>query len=173
MPDQGLLDVLRRSGGLVAISRQLAIAPSAALAAVNALMPLVRGGFRRKVEQAGNRGAGLAELHDLLDQLGAAPLAGRLLQDDFVESAADRSAGAAMVAAIFGSEVLTRQAIDAAAVQSEVDRDTVAQVVPLLVMLAAGYLAARGGRLSLAERLAELGPLLGLDGESNPLDALA
>ena len=78
-----------------------------------------------------------------------------------------------MVAAIFGSEVLTRQAIDAAAVQSEVDRDTVAQVVPLLVMLAAGYLAARGGRLSLAERLAELGPLLGLDGESNPLDALA
>lgn len=81
MPDQGLLDVLRRSGGLVAISRQLAVAPSVALGVATALMPLVRGGFRRRVEQARDFGAGVADLHKMLELLDAAPLAGRLLQD--------------------------------------------------------------------------------------------
>lgn len=172
MPDQGLLDVLRRSGGLVAISRQLAVAPSVALGVATALMPLVRGGFRRRVEQARDFGAGVADLHKMLQLLDAAPLAGRLLQEDFVPSATDRSAGTELVAALFGSEAGAKQAIAAAANQSGVDRDIVAQTVPLLATLAAGYLAARGGRLSSPEWLAELGRLLGLDEESNPLDAV-
>ena len=116
MPDPGLLDVLRRSGGLVAVARQLDVAPPVVLAASTALLPLVRAGFRRDVEQA--------------------------------ESLA-------------------------AAAQSEIPAETVAQVLPLLAMLAGGYVSARAGRMSATDCLAELGPLLDLAGEPNPLDALA
>lgn len=168
MPDPGLLDVLRRSGGLVAIARQLDIAPPAALAAATALLPLVRAGFRRDVEQAENLSAGLTTQLRWLEEMGGGALASAVLQSDQVGS----HAGEAMVARIFGPG-LTTQVIAAAAVESELPGDVVAQVLPLLVMLSGGYVAARAGRMSEADRLAELGPLLGLEGGPNPLDALA
>lgn len=168
MPEQGLLDVLRRSGGLAAVSRQLEIAPPLALAAANALLPLVRGGFRRRVEQADSLGTGLTELLVWLEGLGGGSLAGAVLQSDAVSP----DAGQTILADIFGPQ-LTGAVVAEAAVQSKVTPATVQQVLPLLAMLAGGYVAARAGRMSAADRLAELGPLLDLEGQPNPLDALS
>lgn len=167
MPDPGLLDVLRRSGGLVAIARQLDIPPPEALAAATALLPLVRAGFRRDAEHAETLSAGLTAQLLWLEELGGGALASAVLQNDQSGS----RPGEAIVARIFGPG-LTPQVVAAAAAQSELPAETVAQVLPLLAMLSGGYVSARAGHMSEADRLAELGPLLDLDGEPNPLDAL-
>lgn len=167
MPDPGLLDVLRRSGGLVAVARQLDVAPPVVLAASTALLPLVRAGFRRDVEQAESLAAGLSGLLAWLERLGGGALASAVLQND----TATNGAGDQIVARIFGP-ALTRHVIADAAAQSEIPAETVAQVLPLLAMLAGGYVSARAGRMSASDCLAELGPLLDLAGEPNPLDAL-
>lgn len=169
MPEQGLLDVLRRSGGLVAVSRQLDVSPAMALAAVSALMPLVRGGFRRRVEAAADFDTGIADLLDQLDALGGGGLAGRVLQNDRI----DPAVGQAVLVAVFGSDTAIPAVIGAAAQSSEIDSAVVEAVLPLLTILAAGYVAARAGRMSAIERLAELGPLFDLAGAANPLDGLA
>jgi hypothetical protein len=167
MPDPGLLDVLRRSGGLVAVARQLQIAPPVALAASSALLPLVRAGFRRDVEQAESLAAGLSGLLAWLEGLGGGALASAVLQND----SAMRDAGEAIVARIFGP-TLAQQVVAQAAGQSAVPAEIVAQVLPLLAMLSGGYVSARAGRMSADDCLAELGPLLDLAGATNPLDAL-
>lgn len=167
MPDPGLLDVLRRSGGVVAIARQLDIAPPTALAAATALLPLVRAGFRRDVEQADNRSAGLTSQLEWLEELGGGAMASAVLQND----QAGPHLGEAIVARIFGPG-LTQQVVAAASAQSELPSEIVAQVLPLLAMLSGGYVSARAGHMSEADRLAELGPLLDLAGDPNPLDAL-
>lgn len=167
MSDQGLLDVLRRSGGLVAIASQLGVAPPLALAAASALLPMVRGGLRRRVEQAEDLDAGLNELLAWLEGLGGGALASAVLQND----SAATEAGQTILAGIFGSG--QPAVVSAAAAHSLADVETVQQVLPLLAMLAGGYVWARAGRMSPAERLAELGPLLGLGDELNPLDALS
>lgn len=166
MSEQGLLDVLRRSGGLVAVATQLDIAPPLALAAATALLPMVRGGFRRRVEQADDLDAGLNDLLAWLEGLGGGTLASAVLQNVAIAPEAGRE----LVTGIFGPEQ-SAVAVTAAEL-SQVDVDTVQQVLPLLAMLAGGYVWARAGRMSPAERLAELGPLLGLGDEPNPLDAL-
>lgn len=166
MSEQGLLDVLRRSGGLVAVATQLDIAPPLALAAATALLPMVRGGFRRRVEQADDLDAGLNDLLAWLEGLGGGTLASAVLQNVAIAPEAGRE----LVTVIFGPEQ-SAVAVTAAEL-SQVDVDTVQQVLPLLAMLAGGYVWARAGRMSPAERLAELGPLLGLGDEPNPLDAL-
>lgn len=167
MVEPDLLDVLRRSGGLVAVARQLEIAPPVALAAAGALLPLVRGGFRRRVEAAASLDQGIASLLNWLEQQGGGALASAVLQSDSL----DTTAGHQIAAGIFGPE-LTDAVTATAARQSEVAGDTVARVLPLLAMLAGGYLWARAGRMSAPEQLAELGPLLDLEGQPNPLDAL-
>lgn len=168
MPDQGLLDVLRRSGGLVAVSQQLEITPVNAQAAVGALLPLVRGAFRRRVERAESREAGLSDLLTVLERLGGGSLASRVLQRDL----ADPTAGAAILREMFGPQEQQLVIADAAA-RSGAEPAVVEQVLPLLAMLAGGYVWARAGRMTANERLAELGPLLDLGGDANPLDAVS
>lgn len=168
MPDQGLLDVLRRSGGLVAVATRLDIAPGTAATVAGALMPLVRGGFRRRVELSENLSSGLAELLDLLEGLGGGDLASRVLQQAPLYAAA----GETILSAVFGGDAIQRAVIADAAKRSGSPPQVVSQVLSMLAVLAAGYVSARAGRMSAAERLAELGPLLDLDGEPNPLDAI-
>lgn len=167
MPDQGLLDVLRRSGGLAAVAQQLEIAPVAALAAVGALLPLVRGSFRRRVERAESREAGLSDLLTVLERLGGGALASRVLQHDLCDPA-DK---AAILREMFSTREQELVIADAAA-RSGAEPAVVEQALPLLAMLAGGYVWARAGRMSADERLAELGPLLDLGGDANPLDAV-
>lgn len=168
MPEQSLLDVLRRSGGLAAIARQLDISPADAVAAARSLMPLVQFGFRRRVEQADNREAGLQALLALLDQAGGGILVSRVLHEDPLEP----EAASALLTAIFGATSAIGTAAAEAGADSGIEPAVMTQVLPLLVMLAGGYLAARGTHMPKADQLAELGPLIGLDHGASPLDAL-
>lgn len=168
MPDQGLLDVLRRSGGLVAVASQLEIAPAAALAVAEALMPLVRGGFRRRVERYADLSTGLAELLAMIEAQGGGKLASSVLQREPI----DQAVCSVLLAEVIGPHPLQELVIADVAGRSGCDPAIARQVLPLLVLMAAGYVSAKAGRMSPAERLAELGPLLDLDGQPNPLDAL-
>lgn len=168
MPDQGLLDVLRRSGGLVAVAGQLDIAPAKALAVAEALMPLVRGGIRRRVEHHADLSSGLAEFLDLLESLGGGKLASSVLQHE----PHDEQLRGNVLAAVIGPKPIQQLVIADAARRSGCEPALTGMVLPLLALMAAGYVSARAGRMSPAERLAELGPLLDLDGQPNPLDAL-
>jgi hypothetical protein len=102
-----------------------------------------------------------------LEELGGGAMASAVLQND----QAGPHLGEAIVARIFGPG-LTQQVVAAASAQSELPSEIVAQVLPLLAMLSGGYVSARAGHMSEADRLAELGPLLDLAGDPNPLDAL-
>ncbi len=173
MPDQGLLDVLRRSGGVAAIARQAAINPSEALAVATALMSFVRGGMCRRVEHAGNPGDGLSALIGEFQRLGGGMLAGRVLQHDGVLDQLDLSSGDPVVTAIFGSGDVAEKVVAQASRDSGIDRATVARILPLLAKLAGGYVAARAGGMAPADQLAELRPLLDLGSPANPLDAIS
>ncbi|MFM6950100.1 MAG: hypothetical protein ACKOW1_03640 [Novosphingobium sp.] len=169
MPDENLLAILRRSGGLVAVSRQLEIAPAMAAAAVTALMPMVRGGFRRRIETADGVNSGLAELFGRIEALGGGALAGMVLHGQAIAPGLDQ----AVLAEIFGSEACIRMVVDHVAADHALDRDVVRGALPIVVMLIGGYILARAGRMTAEQRRAELGPLFDLAAETNPLDALA
>ncbi len=169
MPDESLLAILRRSGGLVAVSRQLEIAPAAALAAVTALMPVVRGGFRRRIEAAGGVDTGLAELFRRIEALGGGSLAGMVLHGQAIAPGLDQAA----LAEVFGDEARIGAVVDHVAADHALDRAVVRGAMAIVVMLIAGYILARAGRMTPEQRRAELSPLFDLAGETNPLDALS
>ena len=82
MADANLLDMLRRSGGIEAVSKQLEIAPGVAAQGVEALLPALVGGFARRGEVAGGGEAGLGDLVGMLGGLGGGGLAANVLGPD-------------------------------------------------------------------------------------------
>lgn len=168
MSDRGLLDLMRRSGGLAAIAARLEIPPGAVLGIAEVLLPLLSGGLRRRLEAAGDPLVALADLVLLLNGLGGGQLAVRVLDHE----AADAPLGDGVVAAILGDGPNCNAVVAEAAQRGEAAPATVAAILPLLALLVAGYIAARAERRDLSELLAELGPMLGLGTGSNPLDDL-
>jgi len=156
MPQQNLLDLLRRSGGLAAIANHLKAEHPAVLAAADVLLPRVQDAFRGRVVQGGNPAIGMGRLLTHLADLGGGMLASAVLQQNLPQRAEiDRIAGD-----LLGPQDTPAQGIARAAQRSGLPVDTVRQVLPLLAMLTAGYLSARASLLSPADRLAELTPLL-------------
>ena len=82
MADANLLDMLRRSGGIEAVSKQLGLAPGVAAQGVEALLPALVGGFAKRGEAAGGGEAGLGALVGVLGGLGGGALAANVLGPD-------------------------------------------------------------------------------------------
>jgi hypothetical protein len=178
-----VMDVLRRSGGVEAMARELGIPPAMASQGAEALLPAVLGGFRKQTEAAGGGETGLGSLIGMLGGLGGGALAANVLGPEQT----DVGKGNDVLGQIFGSKDVSRSVAGHAAEKTGIDPETLKKMLPILAMLVGGYLSARaqgtgteqgGGLGSLLGGLigggqqagGGLGSLLDMDGDGNPLD---
>jgi hypothetical protein len=182
-----LSDILDKSGGLQSIARELNIGEADAARAAAALGPAVLGGFRKQAE---SHPQGLEGLGGLLSQFGG----GGLLDSVLSPTPTDTGPGNNVLGQIFGSKDVSRAVAQNAAAQSGQDPSLLKKMLPLLAMLVAGYMAKQrgaggakfsadggaglggmlggmlGGQGAGDSPAGGLGGLLGMGGQSNPLD---
>ncbi|HEX7751389.1 MAG TPA: hypothetical protein VF440_03230 [Novosphingobium sp.] len=147
-----LLTTLHRSGGIVALARQLGAEPQAAAAAAERLLPILCGAFRAVQARAGIDG-----LLALLVERGGVDLAAEVMGVDQPDPAR-------------GTALLARLGVDRAEYATVLGDDQpadpllLARMLPLLAMLAGGYLA--GLELSRDDARAVLADLLDGGGDA-------
>jgi hypothetical protein len=133
-----ITDILRQTGGLESIARELGISETQAASGAAALAPAILGGFKK---QAQAQPAGLEGLGGLLSQLGG----GGLLDDVVASRPTDVSRGNEVLGQIFGSKDVSRAVAQNAASQSGLDPSVLRKMLPILAMLVAGYMARQRG----------------------------
>jgi hypothetical protein len=143
-------DLLTQSGGIGSIARELGISEQQARAGAAALLPAILGGFGK---QAQARPAGIGGLGDLLGQLGG----GSLLDDVQSPQPTDVGRGNNVLGQIFGSKDVSRTVAQHAAAQSGLEPSLLRKMLPMLAMLAVGYMARRHGQAANANRTTQAG----------------
>lgn len=159
-----MLDTLRRTGGLAALSRHLNLTPTQASAGADALLPFLLGGFKRYCQHHDGDGQGLPALLEMLNQWGDGEMAAAVL----IPGNGSMAAGPAMLEAIFGSPEAIASVASAAAERSDLDPAQLRKMLPLLAMLLGGYISIRGGPLHDNDN--GISALLELEHADNPLD---
>ena len=152
-----ITEILSQMGGLESVARELGVSPQQAQSGAATLLPAILGGFKR---QAQAQPAGLEGLGGLLNQLGG----GGLLDNVLGAEPTDVSLGNNVLGQIFGSKDVSRAVASNAAAQSGLDPALLRKMLPILAMLAAGYMAKQqAGATSRGEPQAGggLGELLG------------
>lgn len=129
-----LTDILNEVGGLGSIARELGIGESQVAAGAAALAPAILGGFTKQA-QAQNTGPG--GLGGLLGQLGG----GGLLDSVLGPQPTDVGLGNNVLGQIFGSKDVSRAVAQDAASSSGLDPALLRKLLPVLAMVAAGYMA--------------------------------
>lgn len=132
-----LNDLLARAGGLSSIARELDISEQQAQAGAAALLPAILGGFSRQAQPSGPGGLG-----DLLGQLGGDGLLDNVMSPE----PTDVSRGNDVLGRIFGSKDVSRTVAQHAAAQSGLEPSLLRRMLPMLAMLAVGYMARRHGQ---------------------------
>jgi hypothetical protein len=140
-----LNDLLAQAGGLSSIARELGITEQQAQAGAAALLPAILGGFTK---QAQAQSSGIGGLGDLLGQLGG----GSLLDDVQSAQPTDVGRGNHVLGQIFGSKDVSRTVAQHAAAQSGLEPSLLRKMLPMLAMLAVGYMARRHGQAANANR---------------------
>lgn len=185
-----LTSILTQSGAIGAIAQQLGVNEQVAKMGAEALLPSILGGFKK---QAQAQPTGLEGLGGLLGQLGGGGLFDSVVSADPTPV----EQGNNILGQIFGSKDVSRSVAGHAAQQTGIDPSLLKQMLPILAMLAAGYMAKQGGggQASSSGGLGGLGGLLGgllggcgqsaqtpaggmgglgslldMDGDGNPLD---
>jgi hypothetical protein len=180
-----ITDLIAQMGGLQSVARELGVSPQQAQSGAAALLPAILGGFKK---QAQAQPTGLEGLGGLLNQLGGGAL------HDNVHSAqpTNMDLGNSVLGQIFGSKDVSRTVAANAATSTGLDPAILKKMLPMLAMLAAGYMAKqRGGAVAQAAPAGGLGGLIGgllgggrraqsqqggigamldLNGNGNPLD---
>jgi hypothetical protein len=152
-----LTDILGQIGGLQSIARELGVSESQAANGADALLPAILGGFKK---QAQEQPAGLDGLGGVLGQLGG----GNLLDDVLSDQPTNVNRGNDVLGQIFGSRDVSRAVAQSAASQSGLDSGLLKKMLPMVAMLAAGYMAKQrgaGDAASAAPGAGGLGGLLG------------
>ena len=179
-------DIIAQTGGLSSMARELGISEQQAATGASALLPAIMGGFRKQA-QGGTGGAGLA---GLLGQLGG----GSLLEEVLSPQPTPVGHGNNVLGEIFGSKDVSRAVAQDASARTGLDSSLLKKMLPMLAMLAAGYMARQnagaagaqqggglggllgglmggsGGAAGTAGGLGALAGLLDADGDGNPLD---
>ena len=183
--------ILKQTGAIGAIANQLGVNEQVAELGANALLPAILGGFKNTAQA---QPAGLDGLGGLLGSLGG----GGLLDSVLGNQAAPVDQGNDVLGQIFGSKDVSRTVAGNASAQTGIDSSLLKQMLPILAMAVAGYLAKQhsaeqgggdaglGGLLTgvlgsvlgggapqaapAAGGLGGLGSLLDMDGDGNPLD---
>lgn len=167
-----MLDTLRRTGGLDALTARLSLKPAESTLAVRCLIPALLGGFRDYCESANsgdNSGdTGLARLDALMARSGGAALARRVMSPDDTNVVE----GERILIEIFGAEENCRAIAMYVAAQSGLQAQDIRKVMTLLTMLIIGYIAARSVDETEPGSPLDIPKILDLGGETNPLDAI-
>lgn len=179
-----ITDILAQMGGLQSMAKELGVSESQAASGAAALLPAILGGFKK---QAQAQPSGLEGLGGLLGQLGGASL----LEDVLSPQPTNVNRGNEVLGQIFGSKEVSRAVAQNAAAQSGLEPSLLKKMLPMLAMLAAGFMAkqrggtaaqstsAGGGLGGLLGGLlsgqgggaaAGLASLLDMDGDGNALD---
>lgn len=182
-----ITDLLSNTGGLSSMARELGISEQQAAAGASALMPAIMGGFRRQAQTGPGGTTGLAAL---LGQWGG----GGLLDDVVSPQPTHVDRGNNVLGQIFGSRDVSREVARDASQKSGLESSTLRKMLPMLAMLAAGYMARQdagaagtspaagggiggllggvlsGGTSTAGGSLGGLAGLLDADGDGNPLD---
>lgn len=133
-----LTDILAQAGGIESMATQLGIPPAVAKQGAEALLPAILGGFKTQAQGAG----GIEGLGGLLGQLGG----GGLLDSVLGSQPTPASQGNDVLGQIFGSKDVSRTVADHAAGQTGLDSGLLKQMLPILAMMVAGYMAKQGGQ---------------------------
>lgn len=180
--------ILKQTGAIGAIANQLGVNEQVAELGANALLPAILGGFKNTAQA---QPAGLDGLGGLLGSLGG----GGLLDSVLGNQAAPVDQGNDVLGQIFGSKDVSRTVAGNASTQTGIDSSLLKQMLPILAMAVAGYLAKQhsaeqgggdaglgglltgvlgnvlgGGAQQAAPAAGGLGSLLDMDGDGNPLD---
>lgn len=180
-------DILAQTGGLQAMARELGISENQAAAGASALLPAILGGFQKQAVQPN----GLEGLGGLLGNLGG----GGLLDDVVSPHPTNVGRGNELLGHIFGSKDVSRTVAADASAKTGLDPSLLKKMLPIVAMVAAGYMAKQrgagaagqspsagaglagvlggllGGRgAGQASRGGGLGGLLDMNGDGNPLD---
>ena len=179
-----MTELLRQVGGVQSVARDLGINEAQASAGLEALLPAVLGGFKKQTRA---QPAGLDGLAGMLGGLGG----GGLLDEVLAPRPTDVNRGNDVLGQIFGTREVSRTVAQNAATQTGLDPALLKRMLPIVAMLVAGVLskqgaAARaptagtgaadilggllGGGSGQPRGSANLGSLLDLDGDGNPLD---
>ena len=152
-----IMDVINQMGGLQSVARELGVSESQAASGAAALLPAIMGGFKK---QAQAQPAGLGGLGAVLGGLGG----GGLLDDVLSPKPTNVSHGNDVLGQIFGSKDVSRAVAQDAATRTGLDAGILKKMLPMLAMLAAGYMAKQGAGASGSTTPAGGGSLGGLLG---------
>ena len=152
--------MLEQTGAVDAISRELGVDPATAQAGATALLPSILSGFQNPVaapEAQASESAfpGLGGLGGLLGSIGR--LGGGELLDNVTSSEPTQvNKGNEILGQIFGSKDGSRAVAASASAQSGVEPSLLKKMLPILAMVAAGYVMKQAGlvKADLEERLA-------------------
>ena len=152
------------TGGSQSIARELGVSEQQVKMGAAALLPAILGGFKKQVQ---GQPTGLSGLGGLLGALGG----GGLLDDVVGSHPTNIDRGNNVLGQIFGSREVSRSVAQNASAKTGLDPSLLKKMLPMLAMLAAGYMAKqRSTDAPATGRRGGLGGLLDLDGDGNPLD---
>jgi len=133
--------MLQQTNAIEAVSRELGVDPATAQAGAAALLPSILSGFQNPVkaqEPAGGAFPSLGGLGGLLGTIGG--LGGGALLDNVTSSEpTEVDKGNQILGQIFGSKDGSRAVAASASAQSGVEPTLLKKMLPILAMLAAGY----------------------------------
>lgn len=129
-------DILAQMGGVQSVARELGVSPQQAESGAAALLPAILGGFQKQQAQAGAGGLG-----GLLGQLGG----GGLLDNVLAPGPTDVGLGNNVLGQIFGSKDTSRAVAANAATKTGLDPALLRKLLPIIAMMAAGYMAKQHG----------------------------
>lgn len=180
----GLLQQILQAGGGTAvdmIAGKFGISPSQSRAAIEALGPMISGGFKAQAQQQGGIEAILGNvLNQGHANIGANP--------EELARPGTTSMGNEILGAIFGSKDVSRQVATQAAGQTGLSPDLLKQILPVIATMAAGSLANNaqsgglgnilGGQIgnilnnggAASGALGGLASMIDMDKDGNPLD---
>ena len=133
-----IASILKQSGAIGSIAQQLGVNEQIAEAGAAALLPAILGGFK-KTAQA--QPSGMEGLGGILGQLGG----GGLFDSVVSPEPTPVEKGNDILGQIFGSKDVSRTVAGSASEQTGIDPALLKQMLPILAMLVAGYMAKQSG----------------------------
>lgn len=136
-----ITDMLKQTGALDSISRELGINQQDVQTGASALLPALLGGFQKRAQAEAATDSAGDGLLGLLNGMGG----GNLLDAVTSEHPTPREPGNEILGQVFGSKDVSRTVAGQAAQNTGIDPAVLKQMLPLLAMAVSGYLASRGG----------------------------